>query len=82
MTRPQLRELGLNTGKKARLHRMLFRHGVGNGTAIFLPYDQGLEHEPGRDRSGVHRQARCQGRFQRHRDPDRSGGEVLLGLRG
>jgi class I fructose-bisphosphate aldolase len=46
MTRPQLRELGLNTGKKARLHRILFQHGLGNGTAMFLPYDQGLEHGP------------------------------------
>ena len=45
-TRPQLRQLGLNTGKKARLHRILFQHGLGNGTAIFLPYDQGLEHGP------------------------------------
>ncbi|WP_020576628.1 class I fructose-bisphosphate aldolase [Actinopolymorpha alba] len=45
-TRPQLRTLGLNTGKKARLHRILFEHGVRNGTAIFLPYDQGLEHGP------------------------------------
>jgi class I fructose-bisphosphate aldolase len=38
--------LGLNTGKKARLHRILFQHGLRNGTAIFLPYDQGLEHGP------------------------------------
>ena len=45
-TRPQLRTLGLNTGKKARLHRILFQHGLGNGTAMFLPYDQGLEHGP------------------------------------
>jgi class I fructose-bisphosphate aldolase len=45
-TRPGLAELGLNTGKKARLHRILHRHGLGNGTAIFLPYDQGLEHGP------------------------------------
>ncbi|MET9021517.1 fructose-bisphosphate aldolase [Actinopolymorpha sp. NPDC004070] len=45
-SRPQLRQLGLNTGKKARLHRILFQHGVGNGTAMFLPYDQGLEHGP------------------------------------
>lgn len=44
--RPQLSELGLSTGKKARLYRILYRHGVGNGTAIFLPYDQGLEHGP------------------------------------
>ena len=44
--RPALGELGLNTGKKARLHRILFKHGLGNGTALFLPYDQGLEHGP------------------------------------
>jgi class I fructose-bisphosphate aldolase len=44
--RPALRQLGLNTGKKARLHRILYQHGVRNGTAIFLPYDQGLEHGP------------------------------------
>ncbi len=41
-----LGQLGLSTGKKARLHRILHQHGVGNGTAIFLPYDQGLEHGP------------------------------------
>ncbi len=45
-TRPALSELGLSTGKKARLHRILYRHGLGNGTALFLPYDQGLEHGP------------------------------------
>jgi fructose-bisphosphate aldolase, class I len=45
-TRPPLRQLGLSTGKKARLHRILFEHGLRNGTAIFLPYDQGLEHGP------------------------------------
>ncbi len=44
--RPPLRELGLSAGKKARLHRILFQHGLHNGTAIFLPYDQGLEHGP------------------------------------
>ena len=45
-SRPGLDQLGLSTGKKARLHRILYRHGLGNGTAIFLPYDQGLEHGP------------------------------------
>jgi fructose-bisphosphate aldolase, class I len=45
-TRPNLAHLDLSTGKKARLHRILYRHGLGNGTAIFLPYDQGLEHGP------------------------------------
>jgi class I fructose-bisphosphate aldolase len=28
------------------LHRILREHGLRNGTAIFLPYDQGLEHGP------------------------------------
>jgi class I fructose-bisphosphate aldolase len=41
-----LSELGLPTGKRARLHRILHRHGLGNGTAMLLPYDQGLEHGP------------------------------------
>ncbi len=45
-TRPALTQIGLDTGKKARLHRILFQHGLRNGTAIFLPYDQGLEHGP------------------------------------
>src|SRR5690349_19199294 len=45
-TRPKLNELGLATGPKARLHRILFEHGARNGTALFLPYDQGLEHGP------------------------------------
>ncbi len=44
--RPTLSALGLSTGKKARLHRILHRHGLANGTAMFLPYDQGLEHGP------------------------------------
>jgi class I fructose-bisphosphate aldolase len=45
-TRPGLDQLGLGTGKKARLHRILHQHGLRNGTALFLPYDQGLEHGP------------------------------------
>jgi fructose-bisphosphate aldolase, class I len=44
--RPSLDAVGLGPGKKARLHRILFQHGLSNGTAIFLPYDQGLEHGP------------------------------------
>jgi fructose-bisphosphate aldolase, class I len=44
--RPSLARLGLSAGKKARLHRILFQHGLRNGTALFLPYDQGLEHGP------------------------------------
>ncbi len=44
--RPALADLGLGAGKRARLHRILFEHGLRNGTALFLPYDQGLEHGP------------------------------------
>jgi class I fructose-bisphosphate aldolase len=44
--RAPLRERGLSTGKKARLHNILHQHGLRNGTALFLPYDQGLEHGP------------------------------------
>jgi fructose-bisphosphate aldolase, class I len=50
-TRPSLDQMGLSTGKKARLYRILREHGLQNGTAIFLPYDHGLEHGP-RDFSG------------------------------
>ena len=44
--RMPLKRCGLAPGKKARLHRILFDHGLRNGTAIFLPYDQGFEHGP------------------------------------
>ena len=44
--RQSLDALGLDVGKRARLRRVLFDHGAGNGTALFLPYDQGLEHGP------------------------------------
>src|ERR1019366_7646465 len=44
--RPDLGQLGLSAGKKPRLHRILYQHGLRNGTAMFLPYDQGLEHGP------------------------------------
>jgi fructose-bisphosphate aldolase, class I len=42
----QLGQLGLATGKKGRLYRILHQHGLRNGTALFLPYDQGFEHGP------------------------------------
>src|SRR6266567_5111922 len=45
-TRPRMDQLGLSTGKKTRLHRILHEHGLRNGTAVFLPYDHGLEHGP------------------------------------
>ena len=44
--RRPLRDCGLNSGKKARLHRILHGFGLRNGTSLFLPYDQGLEHGP------------------------------------
>jgi class I fructose-bisphosphate aldolase len=44
--RPLLEELDLSLGKRTRLHRMLYEHGPGNGTLLFLPIDQGLEHGP------------------------------------
>ena len=44
--RSALNELGLSAGKLSRLRRLLFDHGLQNGTALFLPYDQGLEHGP------------------------------------
>ncbi|MEP0764964.1 MAG: fructose-bisphosphate aldolase [Fimbriimonadia bacterium] len=34
------------TGKVARLRRLMYRHGPGNGTMLLLPIDQGLEHGP------------------------------------
>ncbi len=45
-TRPGLSTLNLGPGKQARMHRILHEHGLRNGTALFLPYDQGLEHGP------------------------------------
>ena len=36
----------LSCGKRARLYRLLYQHGPGNGTLMFLPIDQGLEHGP------------------------------------
>lgn len=36
----------LPPGKKARLHRLLYEFGPGNGTLMFLPIDQGIEHGP------------------------------------
>jgi fructose-bisphosphate aldolase, class I len=44
--RPDFDQLGLSAGKKTRLRRILYQHGLQNGTALFLPYDQGLEHGP------------------------------------
>lgn len=44
--RVKLDDLNLSTGKKVRLHRLLYEHGPANGTMLLLPIDQGLEHGP------------------------------------
>ena len=36
----------LAPGKRARLHRLLFEFGPGQGTLLLLPIDQGIEHGP------------------------------------
>ena len=36
----------LPTGKRTRLHRLLYEFGPGNGTLMLLPIDQGIEHGP------------------------------------
>lgn len=36
----------LPTGKRARLYRLLYEFGPGNGTLMLLPIDQGIEHGP------------------------------------
>jgi class I fructose-bisphosphate aldolase len=74
MSRLPLRALGLATGKKARLHRILYTFGLANGTALFLPYDQGLEHGP---RDFFANPGAADPRYI----ANRVGGEVLLGLR-
>jgi len=44
--RPLLKDLNLTLGKRTRLHRILYEHEVGNGMALILPIDHGLEHGP------------------------------------
>jgi len=44
--RPTFDELNLSTGKRVRLHRLMYEHGPANGTLMMLPIDQGLEHGP------------------------------------
>jgi len=41
-----LEDLDLSAGKKARLYRLLYKYGPGNGRLMILPIDQGLEHGP------------------------------------
>lgn len=44
--RPTLDDMALPLGKRVRLHRLLYEHGLRNGTLMILPIDQGLEHGP------------------------------------
>ncbi|HUY77302.1 MAG TPA: hypothetical protein VMV29_11060 [Ktedonobacterales bacterium] len=44
--RPTLADLDLSVGKRTRLQRLLYHSGPANGTLMFLPIDQGLEHGP------------------------------------
>ncbi|HLW02459.1 MAG TPA: hypothetical protein VKT82_27645 [Ktedonobacterales bacterium] len=44
--RPTLHDLELSPGKRTRLHRLMYKYGPANGTLLFLPIDQGLEHGP------------------------------------
>jgi class I fructose-bisphosphate aldolase len=44
--KPALKNLDVSLGKKVRLYRLLYRYGLANGTLLFLPIDQGLEHGP------------------------------------
>src|SRR5712692_4235225 len=44
--RPTLADLNLSTGKRTRLHRLLYKYGPANGTLLMLPIDQGVEHGP------------------------------------
>ena len=44
--RPTLADLELSNGKRTRLQRLLYKYGPANGTLLFLPIDQGLEHGP------------------------------------
>lgn len=45
-SRPIPADLDLPLGKRVRLQRLLYQSGVGNGTLLVLPIDQGIEHGP------------------------------------
>jgi len=49
--RPRLEKMRfLEAGVEANLYRMLYAHGPGNGTALFMPFDQkSSEHGPGHE---------------------------------
>jgi class I fructose-bisphosphate aldolase len=46
VSRPTLADLELSPGKRTRLQRLMYKYGPANGTLLFLPIDQGLEHGP------------------------------------
>ncbi len=46
LVRPTYDQMNLSTGKRTRLHRLMYEHGPANGTLMILPIDQGLEHGP------------------------------------
>ena len=46
MKRLTLDEMDLSSGKRTRLHRLLYTYGPGRGNLMVLPIDQGLEHGP------------------------------------
>jgi class I fructose-bisphosphate aldolase len=44
--RTALKDTDVCLGKRVRLNRLLYKYGPANGTLLFLPIDQGLEHGP------------------------------------
>ncbi|MEN8374148.1 MAG: fructose-bisphosphate aldolase [Gemmatimonadota bacterium] len=44
--RARISDLDMPPGKRVRLRRLLYGNGVGNGTLLVLPIDQGIEHGP------------------------------------
>jgi len=44
--RATLDSMDVDLGRRTRLVRLLYEHGMKNGTLLFLPIDQGLEHGP------------------------------------
>ncbi len=46
VTRPTIDDMALPLGKRVRLQRLFYGHGMKNGTLLILPIDQGLEHGP------------------------------------
>lgn len=45
-SRPNVADLDMPLGKRVRLNRLLYGAGLGNGTLLVLPFDQGIEHGP------------------------------------